>query len=499
MSFTENLSRIFTSTPKENSTQKESTKKRKAEENTGASPEEKKVLTEHTPSNNNSENNESNTSSDENSFSDGDTDSTVKSEDSTNTVLSKILNKLSDLSECYKSLIKSDTFNTEKFKDTEQALGTVKRKLVQQHETITKLELENARLRRSKDVLTERIDSMERDLKRNNLIFSGFKDANYNDRHILIRSIHSCLNNIAELNGNAHLIPIKDYYRIGYYNPSKLRELKIEFQHRVDVDMILAHKNQLPPGVYTYVREDLPENIEKRRQKMLKVYLYAKKLENYRRKCRMELDTLVIKGVTYTVETMHNLPEDLKPHVLCEERNKNIVAFLGDGSPLSNFYHCEVEYEGFTYSSVEQVLQSEKADHYDDQIAHAKILHSEDPAEIKRVGKHIPVIEQHWSRESVEIVRKACRNKFLQHQHLQDYLLATEDRVLVEASTDKKWGCGLHLRNKDILNSALWSGDNQLGKILMEIRDELNTSKQKVKAVHQDVISEIKKDVPKIL
>lgn len=63
-------------------------------------------------------------------------------------------------------------------------------------------------------------------------------------------------------------------------------------------------------------------------------------------------------------------------------------------------------------------------------------------------------------------MRTVLRLKFTQHQKLKDLLLGTGDNHLVEDSpTDYWWGIG-----------ADRSGQNQLGKLLEELRDELSKS-----------------------
>ena len=56
------------------------------------------------------------------------------------------------------------------------------------------------------------------------------------------------------------------------------------------------------------------------------------------------------------------------------------------------------------------------------------------------------------------------------------YLLKTAVKVIGEASRIKKWGTGIHISDKDALNSESWDGDNLMGAILMRIRNELQES-----------------------
>ena len=63
----------------------------------------------------------------------------------------------------------------------------------------------------------------------------------------------------------------------------------------------------------------------------------------------------------------------------------------------------------------------------------------------------------------MDIMRVALYAKYTQHQRLRDLLLGTGDREIVEhTSNDSFWGDGGDGR-----------GQNVLGKLLMELRDQL--------------------------
>jgi hypothetical protein len=82
--------------------------------------------------------------------------------------------------------------------------------------------------------------------------------------------------------------------------------------------------------------------------------------------------------------------------------------------------------------------------------------------------------DQIWNERKFEIVKNGNIHKFNQHWALAEYLLKTENRVLVEASpVDTIWGIGLAQDDLDIENIYCWRGQNLLGFALMEVRDFL--------------------------
>ena len=74
------------------------------------------------------------------------------------------------------------------------------------------------------------------------------------------------------------------------------------------------------------------------------------------------------------------------------------------------------------------------------------------------------LIRPDWKTVNVDIMHKAVRAKFTQHKNLKKLLLSTGKREIIENSkSDRFWGIG-----KD------GKGQNMLGKVLMQVRDELS-------------------------
>jgi N-glycosidase YbiA len=72
-------------------------------------------------------------------------------------------------------------------------------------------------------------------------------------------------------------------------------------------------------------------------------------------------------------------------------------------------------------------------------------------------------IRPDWDEVKYEIMKEVCKAKFLQCHDLRKILMDTGDEELIEDSkVDYYWGCG-----------ADGSGKNMLGKVLMELREEL--------------------------
>lgn len=66
-------------------------------------------------------------------------------------------------------------------------------------------------------------------------------------------------------------------------------------------------------------------------------------------------------------------------------------------------------------------------------------------------------------------------DKFIQNPQLQEKLLLTGAKTLIEATTDPFWGAGVIMGSK-ILAKGKWKGSNHLGVILGEVREDLKRS-----------------------
>lgn len=146
---------------------------------------------------------------------------------------------------------------------------------------------------------------------------------------------------------------------------------------------------------------------------------------------------------------------------------------------FSNWYESEFRYAGAWYNCVEQYMMAQKVSlgrRYD---LRDMIMKSNDPDEIKKLaGKdYFPEfmkIKDIWDKNCKHIVKRGVRAKFQQNPDMLKELLETGNALLCEcAGQDKVWGIGINLNNPAWKDVANWKGNNYLGIILMEVREEL--------------------------
>ncbi len=145
-------------------------------------------------------------------------------------------------------------------------------------------------------------------------------------------------------------------------------------------------------------------------------------------------------------------------------------------SCFSQWYDCYFTIDGVCYHTTEQYMMASKARLFEDEETLLEIMNAYSPAEYKKLGRKVKGFEASiWDEKKLNIVVEGNKAKFGQNPDLKEFLLATSDAILVEASPfDKIWGIGMDIETA--LNGCVedWNGENLLGSALMEVRDWLN-------------------------
>lgn len=135
-----------------------------------------------------------------------------------------------------------------------------------------------------------------------------------------------------------------------------------------------------------------------------------------------------------------------------------IDRFSGEYRFLSNFYPCDIIYEGEVYASVEHAYQAAKTK---DPFERKVIQRQETPGRAKREGQHV-TLAKGWDSAKVLVMEDLLRQKF-NYPSLREKLYNTKGHDLIEGND---WG------------DTFWGevdgvGQNHLGKLLMKIREKL--------------------------
>ena len=144
-----------------------------------------------------------------------------------------------------------------------------------------------------------------------------------------------------------------------------------------------------------------------------------------------------------------------------------IAEFQRNNRFLSNFYPVPVRYGGRVYPTSEHAYQAAKCILSSDKDRIAKAYSA---GEAKRLGKNVKCVPD-WENIKLSVMKNIVTCKFKQNPTLARALLSTGDLILEEGNRwgDKFWGVDIRTGE----------GENNLGKILMQVREELKNVKNK--------------------
>lgn len=142
-----------------------------------------------------------------------------------------------------------------------------------------------------------------------------------------------------------------------------------------------------------------------------------------------------------------------------------IKEFKNENFYLSNFYERPVVINGITYLNNEAAFQSMKVEDIEERKSFSTLKASES----KKMGRKVN-LRPDWESVKFDYMYLICKAKFSQNSDLRKKLLSTMGEDLVEGTTgwhDNIWGNCECPKCKNIV------GQNNSGKILMRVRDEL--------------------------
>jgi len=130
---------------------------------------------------------------------------------------------------------------------------------------------------------------------------------------------------------------------------------------------------------------------------------------------------------------------------------------------LSNFYPSPIIMGKKVWPTVEHYFQAQK---FDNSKHQEKIRKACSPTMAAHLGRSRKIqVRRKWNDIRVNVMHLALYEKFNQHEDLRRELVSTGTKTLVEhTENDNFWGDG-----------GDGSGKNQLGKLLMKIREKFQS------------------------
>lgn len=143
------------------------------------------------------------------------------------------------------------------------------------------------------------------------------------------------------------------------------------------------------------------------------------------------------------------------------KKDDAILFYEGEYYMFSNFSSFAFTYNGLVWMTAEHAYQAAKFDDKDIIDSIHKSLSAHDSKKIAHT--YNDKIRNNWDKIKISIMEDIIRAKIQAHPYIKEKLLNSENREIIENShKDSFWGRGIDFK-----------GRNELGKVLMKIRSEL--------------------------
>jgi ribA/ribD-fused uncharacterized protein len=161
---------------------------------------------------------------------------------------------------------------------------------------------------------------------------------------------------------------------------------------------------------------------------------------------------------------------------------------------LSLNWAVEIEYNGTMYNSIQQALYAEIAKSFNDQPNLEKIMLAETPDEVNYsltdLSGDPELNEPRWNDLTKQLIYDLNILKFNQYPELAGRLLETKNSMLgAYIPGDTLIGIGISIDNIQSKNPINWTGQNILGKALVDIRNQIRSDREIAQQQEQQSIS----------
>ena len=204
-------------------------------------------------------------------------------------------------------------FNNKELSQCRSEIADMKKEITELQSQLMVVEYEKEEFKSQCKMLTESHIKSEISRREQNLVFEGINETYGENGHLLYNKIVQVLNHMMVFNGQGARVPITKVQRIGPFLRGHNRSVVCHFSRYSDVELIMSNRSQLPDRVF--VREDFPPEIEDRRRILRPIFNKAKKMPEFKGKCRLPCDKFVLLCKTYAVAPVNNLeklPDSLK-------------------------------------------------------------------------------------------------------------------------------------------------------------------------------------------
>lgn len=199
------------------------------------------------------------------------------------------------------------------------------------------------------------------------------------------------------------------------------------------------------------------------------------KLENGRMK--LKIKTLNEKVAKLSNEEAKDLDDDKAPEadVDYDELNRDFYLVGGIHDPLSLRFEVAIrDKDGVEHKSAERFYWYKMAEHFGDDETKQKVLHAANVQVAEDAIKNIQKYDEiEWGKIKLDVWEQGQRLKLEQVRWIANLLVLTKSTYLAVASEDKFFGTGWRKNREESNKPVFWDGQNEGGKVLMNIRHEM--------------------------
>ena len=170
---------------------------------------------------------------------------------------------------------------------------------------------------------------------------------------------------------------------------------------------------------------------------------------------------------------------------------------------FSNFFACDIEYQGEKFGSVEQAYQFTKASTLGCTEIAQRVRNAESGRDAKIVSKDLP-LSNVWGLVKLDIMKEFVRRKFDACKEFRGCSAINRRQIIAEATAGCFFGSGLSPELTRYTGLANYPDLNELGKIMMDLRSEHQlaqefASEREETAISSDILHQMTVSLSKII
>ena len=340
---------------------------------------------------------------------------------------------------------------------------------------VYKLAVLNRGLQQENEQLSRRSDNQDSYSRRDNLVIRGIDEhENDTDESCKVLAKKFFIEHLHISDGDVERMTLVRCHRLGKKIQHVKRPIIVRFHYYADRQLVWGKRINLKNTTFS-LHENFANEVEYRRRLMYPIMSAARRSPNFHR-VFLNGDVLRVDGIDYTVESLHNLPEEIHPRNFSVKENEQWHVFGGIHSSfnfLSNYYPTTISYDNHEFEDIERAYQYAKCMKFNDIENSEKIMCSRSPSAAKHIGSSVKNFKpKEWDNVKEDVMLELLRTKFSTGSGMAKKLTDTVGKSLAEAGQSAVYSIGMSLNNKDLFDTQRWS-KNLLGKLLMKVREEL--------------------------